>query len=269
MIAQAEYEALPGVNWSRLKLLRASPYHYRYAPPKGTTTAMLFGRAVHTLVLEPECFAAEYSVWDGPRRGRAWTEYRDAHSDTTIMTRAEADRAQSCADAVLSCDRATDLLLAGASEEPITWTDAETGRACKGRPDHAGGRTIDLKTTAVFEPRRFASLAARLGYHCQLAFYDDGRYAVGHEINGDPALIVVQSDPPHDVVVYDAGPDVIEAGRREYRRLLRLLIHCEQSDDWPGVARGQAVRLCLPEWAYADPDDGAVAITIGGERMEL
>ena len=258
----SDYDQIDAMNWSRLKLLRISPLHFHRPPPKPDVLHLRKGRAVHTLVLEPERFTAEYAIWLGARRGKAWIEFRDAHTDVCVLTEAEADVAKAAADAVLANADAMSLLTRGVAEQPLVWTDAETGVRCKGRTDYTGdgsgsGRLVDLKTTAFIELDAFGRQCAKFGYHGQMSYYHDGLVANGAPADVLPALVVVQSAAPHDVVVYDVPDYVIDAGRALYRRLLRLLVQCRERGEWPGVAQAERQTLHLPEWAlteYTDPD---------------
>ena len=66
--------------------------------------------------------------------------------------------------------------------------------------------------------------------------------------------IVVESEAPHAVVVYQIPDDVLEYGRDEYRRLISILDECEQAKSWPGPCETEQV-LTLPSWVYGSEDD--------------
>jgi hypothetical protein len=263
---QREYERLPGINWSRLKNLRVSPFYFENAPPRSETPALRVGLAVHARILEPGVYESRFALWDGRRAGKDWQQFAEENAHLTILNQQEHDNAKACADAVLANASAYDLLTSGFSEAPQVWTDRETGVQCKGRVDHATTRLVELKTTAIIDPGRFASLAARLGYHCQNAFYLDGLEANGHYCTEPPAMIVVESVPPHDVVVYDVPEMTLDAGRLEYRRLLKLYKDCTERDSWPGLG-DERRELILPAWAYNNISDEDLDLTIGGVSM--
>jgi exodeoxyribonuclease VIII len=254
------YRDHPGVNPSTLKILaRKSPLHYRYAltHPREETPAMRLGTAMHAAILEGDRFASRYVARpEGMKftttEGRAW---RDAHADFVILDADELDRCLAMRAAVESHPIARRYLSGpGCIETPIVWTDAETGVACKGRPDLIldDGTIVDLKSTRDLNPRKFAAQCADLGYHLSLAMYHDGRLALGYEV---PAVIIiaVESAPPHDVVVYRLPEDVIEIGRDDYKRALTRLAECRASDVWPGRAVTQ-MDLVLPRWSIPGED---------------
>jgi hypothetical protein len=96
--------------------------------------------------------------------------------------------------------------------------------------------------------------AYRYGYHAQLAFYLDGLRATGIAIDADPAIICVESVPPHDVVVYALNEIVIDQGRQMYRRLLARVKECTERGEWPGIEPGVRA-LEFPAWAEVEGDE--------------
>jgi hypothetical protein len=66
--------------------------------------------------------------------------------------------------------------------------------------------------------------------------------------------IVVESAPPHAVVVYRIPDDILLQGEENYQELLRALEKCEASGEWPGPNTEEQV-LTLPSWYYPTDDD--------------
>lgn len=258
-----EYDLLDAVNWSTLRALAQSPAHYRYRleHPPLETPRMLLGRAVHAAILEPEEFAARYVAFDGPRRaGKAWEEFAAAHSHAEIMRADEYDTAVAMAAAVRLHPVATQYLAIGRSEVSLVWTDDATGVACKARPDWISneGVLVEIKTVPSVEAHALSNLVARMLYHCQLAFYT--RACIANGI--DPAgvkLVAVEIEPPHDVAVYDVDDDVLYAGDEQISELLRLLVRCRETGEWPGRYSTEQ-RLHLPRWIYAEEEYDELAL---------
>lgn len=267
-----DYRAIPAVNWSSLKALRRSPLHYQHGltVKREPTDAMKLGRLFHTLTLEAEMAADEYIAWDGgTRRGAKWDAFCAEHFDREILTRSAWDSGARMAAAVRRNPIAAALLEGSSTEHTITWTDPPTGIECKGRLDLVNGRLVDLKSSAEIAPHRFAKTAAQLGYHGQLAYYQDGCCA--NDLGGDemPLIIAVESSPPHDVIIYEPSEAFIEAGRSLYQGLLERLVECQQVGEWPGIGAGETVPLSLPAWAATEADEGEPSLTIGGEKVEV
>jgi hypothetical protein len=267
-VTDAEYRALPAVNFSTLKYMAKSPLHYKHAleNPSPVTDAMSIGTAEHCMVLEPSQFPPRYTVWTGGRRaGKEWDAFCLANEGKTIIKSDEYDRCVAMRDAVRAHPAAGPILASGGeSEKVVLWKDPETGLDCKARIDWLCGSVVDLKTTADGDPRRFASLAARYRYHAQLAWYRWGVEVSTGLADWPCQLIVVEATPPHDVAVYNIDELTLGAGLDEARELLRRVAECKASGRWPGRFEGEAT-LNLPRWAF-DDDDAAteLGLVIGG-----
>lgn len=260
-----DYQRIPGVSITRLKEMRRSPMHYRHRlanPLEGA--ALTLGSAIHCAVLEPHLFEALHAVWDEqtdsgsqrPRRGKAWDAFCLENAGKRILTAAEMTACVDTAQAVRADPDAARYLKAGHGEVTMVWRDGP--HVCHGRLDwltEVDGETVlvGLKTARDCRPFMFGAAAAKLGYHMQWAFYEDGWRALSDR----PARtveIVVEAVPPHAVAVYRIPEDVTELGRAEYRVLLDQLAECQERGAWPGPVQGEQ-ELSLPAWAYPREDD--------------
>ena len=255
-----DYASTEGVNWSTLKYLRESPLHYQHAlvAPHKDTTNMALGRAIHALVFEPQIFEREFAIYeDGDRRGKAWEAFKDAHAGQTILKVNEIEAVAAAANAVRAHPLVAPYLVGGQFEQPVTWTDPVTGLACKAKPDHLHPATrtlIDLKSSTTIDAFRFGRIAARFGYHCQLAHY---RAGVTLGLGWEPAevlIVAVESEAPHDVGVFVLDDDTLFAGAEEVATLLARLKQCRESGQWPGRYPERAALL-LPAYVFGDEDD--------------
>lgn len=252
-----EYAKIDAVNWSSLKHMRESPMHYRYRldNPIESTPAMALGRATHTLVFEPLLFDDEYVIWtEGDRRGKAWKEFEELHTGKTIFKPNEIILAKQMANAVKSHPLVQPYLTDGIFEQPITWTDPATGMRCKARPDWLQpSRTalVDLKTSISADARRFGALAARLGYHCQMAKYRNGVQCALKWFPQEVCIIVVERDPPHDVAVFRMDEETLSIAFEEVQQLMQQLAVCRSTDSWPGRYT-EKQGLQLPAYLYGE-----------------
>lgn len=260
----ADYLALPGVSITRLKELGRSPLHYRHRllNPKESAPLTL-GRAAHCAVLEPERYQRDHAVWSrrtsagnlAPRNGKHWDAFKAAAEGLAILTEDEHAEALAIQRAVRSNPDAMRFLASGDAEVTMQWS--MLGHACKGRLDwltSIDGRPwlVGLKTARDCRPFQFGRQAANLGYHLQWAYYLDGYKA----ITGEPARvfeIVVESEAPHAVVVYEIPDDVLLQGAEEYTALLETLAECESRHAWDGPAPG-IQTLALPQWVYGQEE---------------
>jgi hypothetical protein len=258
----ADYLKLDAVNWTTLKAMRRSPKHYRYvaAHPAEYTPAMMLGRAVHTAVLEPDRFPLDYAVWDGARRqGNAWEAFKIANAKRTILRADEYALCLAIRDAVRAHPVAKHLLEVGEAEKTITWTDPDTKLKCKGRLDWLNGIGLcDLKTTVDLDPFRFGAQVARLGHHCQLAFYRRGLHANGLDV--PVKILAVEKEPPYDTAVFALDEETLYAGDEEVTELLRRVAECRKTNTWPGRFGEGEAPLALPGWAFGNFGDDVTGL---------
>ena len=268
-----EYRAIDAVNWSSLKSLRKSPlqyWHDRAAGYTEGTPAMRLGTLIHALILEPHVVDSRFAIYPGKaRRGKAWESFVEENPGREIVLATEMTRGLRAADAVRQHPLAFGCVFAGEAEQVVTWTDPETGIKCKARTDLVNGKLVELKSTGDVTPRTFATVAARLGYHGQIAFYLDGLTESGRSVAPEPLMVVVESDEPYDVAVFTVPEEELETGRCMYRRLLHRLKDCTEADSWPGVCNEEPLPLALPVWAFNEENEPDLPITCGGVALEV
>ena len=259
-ITHAEYAAIDAVNISTLKAMwELSPLHYQHRIDSGgkDTKPKALGTATHMAMFEPMKFAGHYAVKPegmnfANKIGKAW---RAEHSHMPLITHSQHARCLAMRAAAEAHPFASKYLSGGEAEKALTWEDAETGVACKGRVDllKSDGVLVGLKTAETADTRKWANQAARFGYHLQWAFYHDALKARGKR-PPEVVEIVVESAEPHDVSVYIIGPDTIEVGREEYRDALVKVVQCREAKAWPG-RHPEPIPFDLPRWAVPDDDD--------------
>ncbi len=242
-----DYRAQDGVNWSTLKLLDKSPKHYKHRvehPDDGDTASRGMLRAVHALVLDPERFEEQFSIFDGVRRGKLYDAHCAGWEGTTVLNPREVTLARAIAAAVLAHPVAYSYLRgAGRSEVTMTWTDPDTSLPCKGRADRIAHVdpdevwVLDLKTVGSTDARDLGRMARRMMWHGQLAHYLVGVRAMFANYVGRTfraAIIAVEDKAPHDVGVFVLDDATLEAGESLRRSLLASLAACRAADAWPG-----------------------------------
>jgi PDDEXK-like domain of unknown function (DUF3799) len=270
-LTYAEYVALGGLRVGSLLGMKRSPKHYRHALANSKQSdALRLGKALHTAVLEPQHWDRDIAIWTGERRTKAgkaaYASFQLASLTKTELTENERDTTKAMAEAVKADPIASHYLdLPGMTEVSITAEDRQTGRLLQCRPDHLapGKAIIDLKKSRDPAPWVFGRDAPKFGYHSRAAFYQD----VVYEATGERlpyVFVTVEGVPPYDVVVFNTvqSPEVMHAGRDEYRELLNKLIDCERTGEWPGIGGGNELDLTLPAYALGDDE-----IIIEGEAV--
>jgi hypothetical protein len=259
-----DYHASEGISKSGLDLIAQSPLHYwaKYLDPqreaREPTPAMRLGTAIHTAVLEPDRFAKEFRVApivdrrtkDGKATWEAFTA-RCEESGHQVISASDYDICRRITDRVRSHPTAQMLLDTGSAEQSAFWVDEETGVLCKCRPDWLTRNVIlDLKSTTDASPQAFQRSAWSYRYHVQAAWYLDGIAATTGKPRDAFVFAAFEKDQPFACAFYYADDAMIEAGRTEYRRLLRVYADCLKSNDWPGYPL-TLEPLAPPAWAMA------------------
>lgn len=246
----AEYLTLDGLNYSSLKHVATSLKHYRHAltAPRKDTAALLLGRAVDELVFTPPGQTpASLAVYPGAvRRGKEWDAFEAAHAGRVIVKESELATAQAMRDAVWADPDARRLLDRGRPQATLQWTHTATGALLKSRVDWLvlegdPPAFVELKSSRRIEPDAYERDAENFLYRAQT-----GMYATGIEecVGQWPRAysIVVENIPPHDVVVYSVGDDILVDGWRTAEVWIRAVAEAARTGHWPGVNGGAGVR---------------------------
>lgn len=262
-----QYHGIHALSAGGLKRLRRSPAHFYglqldpNRPPSEPTPAMQRGTLVHCALFEPERLAERYAVkpegLDGrTKEGKAW---KDANAGRALVEASAMAQAQAMAAAVRALPDVAALFDDGAQAEVSAfWVDEATGELCKCRPDlvsPTGGGVIllDGKTCQDASADGFGRAIWNLDYHLQAAWYTDGyEKASGLHVHGF-VFGAVEAEWPHVACAYMLGDDVLDAARRENRRLLDLYAECRRAGSWPGYQASAGVQLInLPAWAQRE-----------------
>jgi hypothetical protein len=153
--------------------------------------------------------------------------------------------------AVRASNTAAELLYgAGANEVSALWDLG--GTLCKGRMDRITRWVgyhwvVDLKITKDARELAFGRQVVNFDYHGAAAWYLDGLNALSP---GERrfAWVVVESEEPHGVKVYEPSDDALDQGRRQNAAALAIYRECLQTGEWPGYMDG-VHPLELPRWA--------------------
>lgn len=251
-----EYLALPRVSSHGLMQIERSPRHYRQSldTPHAPSAAQQLGTATHLAILEPDEFHRRARISpDVDRRTRAGKEAVAAFeaelpADALILATEQHARIQGMREAVMAQPFARALLADGRAETTLL---AEIdGTPIKARADwlcDSHEVIVDLKTAADASEPVFRKSAGNWKYHIQNAFYIDAAKLAGL---GERAFvfIVVESDPPHGVALYQMSEEAIRVGRIRYQRALETYRQCVAAGEWPSYPC-EIQTLDIPKWA--------------------
>lgn len=259
-----QYDTWDRMNHSILHLFNRSPLHARAEQllPSKPTKAMAFGHAAHCIVLEPGRFETDFvqapMISRRSNAGKAaFAVFEEAHKGRTILLPDEYSRCEQLATAAAAHPLLRRLMGArGVNEVGLAWTDAETEVQMKSRLDRLTVYTdgwptiVDLKTANDASAWAFGRAVHTYSYHQQAAVYLDGAAALA-PVDGDRryVFVVIESDPPFAIAVYELDVAAIEQGRDEYKRNLRTLVRCRETGNWPGYTEEEAGLVGLPSYA--------------------
>ena len=247
----AEYRAWDAVNNSLLGPALRSRSHFTSArlelTGEGDTDAFRFGRLAHETLLEKSSAVGKYIVpppalaegittaqgepAKSPRSTslykRRLQEWRDLNlvGGMVEVTASEMEDLRGVLDAIHTTPLARSLLEVddGPAELSICWRDPDTKELCKARLDKVakgGTAIVDLKTT--IDASTFERSLFRYEYHRQCAYYLDGMRALGQKVR-ESYIVVVEKRPPYGCRAAQLTDELLDHGRRSYRRALATI----------------------------------------------
>jgi len=210
------------VTNSQLGLIKKDVRTYKmmrdYPELRKETLPMIFGRAYHVAMLEPNEFNDKVLVFNSATRTtKGYKEFKaDNPKAPTIILQKEYDKIMYMQDVLFSHNEVKDLLQKeGEREIANAWKDKDTNVFCKGKADYRNGTTlIDLKTTGDGSHWGFSNSCKKYGYDRQSAFYMDGFGC------NEFVFITQEKERPYNVSIFYAGDEFVERGRQEYKYLL-------------------------------------------------
>jgi len=215
------YKEVDAINQSFLSKMYNSPAKamYSLSHPDEETDAMVFGRLIHGMVLEPEqyfdptWFYTQYCVLpSGIRkdpRTKAYQSFIEGNEHKTLIKSKDLDNANAMANAI--------KLRVG----PLSSGRAEVNMFYKGkhfdfkaRVDYLSedGCIIDLKTTRSAHPGAFKESIDTYNYDLQAAFYCYlYNRLTGKEIK-EYKILAVEKEPPFISEMYTLSPECLKTG---------------------------------------------------------
>ena len=266
-----EYRTWDAVSDSTLSTLQEeSPAHarvFQLYPDGEESKAYKDGRLYHCLALEPDKFAERYIIKpDRPKRSKAdkefWADFEASTNGKEAIDAAIYGEAVRGINDIKRLAKIYRYIQDGDAEVCIVWVDKATGILCKARLDylrrsHGTSIIIDLKTARNASPKAFQKAIWNYRYYQKAGFYCDGLTA----ITGDPSLFVLlalekkagivlrDGEPPrHAVGSYEVDDNIILAGRKEYRKAIKIYAECLRTGEWPSYSTDVQI-IQLPDWA--------------------
>jgi len=244
-----------GISSTGLKAVLRSPAHYKFQAARTPSRAMEIGTAIHTALLEPDRFAADYVLLREVKDRRA-SEYKQAvktHGTEVVLTAGEADNVIGMQEAVLSNPLMRSRLTGeGWRELSLFVRDPDTQVLIRVRYDLllTDGTIVDVKKTQDARPDPFSRAIDNYGYDLSAALYVDAfEWATGEEAQFEFAA--VEETMPHGHKLYRPCDTTLNEGRRKYQEALATFAECEVSGVWPSLPCDAPEIISLPGYRLA------------------
>lgn len=273
----------PSISSSGLREIEGrSPLHYfatSYLNPgrrddDTDSAAMILGRAVHTLLLGEDGFAAthvtrpdtyadaktgELKPWSGNALVcKAWIAEQKA-AGKTVLLKSQITDIQGMAESLTKSSVAIDLLR-GRIERSIVVKDAATGVWLKSRPDSIPADTIiaDLKTCADASQVGLQRSILNQGYLQQMALAITCMEAVGQKQVGEAVLLFVETSYPYAFNIKPLDNGDIYTAMRLNRRAINTFAECLASGEWPTFEDSMRTWSAPPWWVKRHEEDNTL-----------
>jgi hypothetical protein len=210
----AEYQDIPALNSSKLKLMSRTPAHFKaridkpWKPNKTQQKKFNVGTVFDALILGDK---------------------ERIKGGSTIIP------AAMCKSAYKK-KKFSDILGKGQSHLVLVWQCQNSDLWCKAEIDFVSdnGVLVDLKTTSDASYYSFSRVSKRLQYINQLAHYLDGLSNITGVRHDDAYLAVVETEPPFESHVFKPSwSQIREAHEINLDRKYKIY-DCLESGKWPG-----------------------------------
>jgi len=255
-LTNEEYHARPGVSASKLKSMARGwrtfeAEHITKTAPRKESPAMALGTAVHTALLEPDRFDAEYVYCPAEcsdRRTKAYKEWYAGFHKLITLTADDGATIEAIKESVRRDDFASQLLSAdGHIEKSLEWTENDV--LCRMRFDKiAGPFCIDIKTCQDATPEAFAKTIASYRYDLQASHYLSGLTSNGIGWGMRFVFVAVETASPYRVRCYEMCDDDFDKACDDRASLLAEYRRRSESGDWSEPGEGVLTKVFLPNW---------------------
>jgi len=256
-----EYEELPALSQSSIKDAKLEGWSYFYkrhierSLPFEPSKSMELGTALHLALLEPDRFRDKVLVIpdevlakNGAKTTNAYKQFEAENQGRILLKSDDFANLAFAVDAVAKHPAAGPLIAAkGIIEKPIQFKTSYT--RCKGIPDKVipGVAIVDVKSTAVVQPKKFQRQAEDLLYDVQACFYRDGCLEVYAE-RLPFVFIAVEMEPPFRVRAYQAPDDWFVSGFAIINDIVQEYERRISENDWTDVEDREFVLLDKMRW---------------------
>lgn len=223
--------------------------------PMEETPALLFGRAVHSYVLEGDAVFSERFVVAPAcdRRTKVgketWANFLEEAGDKTPITQEDFIKIYRINKSVREHPFAKELLADGISETTAIWDHKGTGLRCKARADwipDGHNILVDLKTCQDASDHGFLKSVSNFRYFQQASFYLQSFNIASGTKHDTFIFIAVEKEPPFKVATFVLDEKFLEWGDAEVARLIKDVEIAKKTGVYPSYSDAGCVDLFLP-----------------------
>jgi PDDEXK-like domain of unknown function (DUF3799) len=269
-LSNYDYHALDKY-WSSTQLkylVSTSPRHFKSKyidknpeMKKAQTLDQALGSAVHSMVLTPDEFGAEFIVLreDLNLRTKADREERDqmiADNPHKMLIKSDMlAEAQRMTTSVRESAQCMAPLVGAEVEVSLFWKCAYSGLSLRAKLDGYNKKTdtlIELKTAASADPDEFARQCDNLNYDLSLAHYRQGISAIWPvALTAEPrnVFLVVESDQPYVSERYFADPALVSVGHQKWLEAVDKLSDGLKTGVWRGYGFDEVTTIKPTPWS--------------------
>lgn len=267
----AEYHGYKeAISKSRLSKISVCPEYFKYCEdnPQEPSDDLTLGSAFHKIVLEPDTFDEEFSVFPtfDRRTKQGKLDYElyinSLPENIAVITEEQFQTINRMKESILRNPYAKKLI-DGQREQSFYFVDELTKVQCKCRPDiwrKVSDRVVitDLKSARSAMPGDFMRDVVKYHYDLQVAMYREGVSKVLGipKENVDFVFIAVEKKPPYLLNIMQADTYVIQKGEADFREYIGTYAECKKTDNWYGFngEHGIINTLSLPDYLIQKDD---------------
>jgi hypothetical protein len=232
---------------------------------KAPSGPLVWGRAAHALLFEPDKFPERYHCWGERRAGKEYDFFAKAAREcgAEVLNLKQFTSVVEAGKAFAKSTEVRPLINSGKAEvslftvEEIEDEDGEIHEVqCKGRLDWINGAPnliVDLKTTRNLNARGFSRDFYSLGYDFKLGMYQRALEKLTG-IKYPVTVILLEKTPPYDLAIMPIPNEVLERGAKKALNVLRAVVQAIKANSWPGKGSEEMV-LDTPTWEMDEEVD--------------
>lgn len=261
-----EYHAVNALGSSLVReLIQSSPRHVieRIRNPKPASESQVLGSALHCAILQPHLYMEKFAVWPGGDRRRKevreqYEQFTANNGNKAILSSEQGEQVERMVVEIMDHPAAKALLQRTVAREISLFHNDIV--PTKARLDAYGhGIVVDIKTTRGSASKNgFEKAIAQWSYGIQAAAYQRVLDALNIPCNHF-VFIVVETEAPHCVGVYELEDEVIDLYSPKVERALELWADCVSKDEYPAYSR-EVEKIGVPAWLRRQLEEGEVVI---------